>query len=194
MSSNKSFQGKCIIFSAPSGAGKTTIVRHLLGCDFNLAFSISATSRTPRKVEREGKDYHYLSVKEFLETVEKDEFVEWEEVYKDQYYGTLKSEINRIWEEEHHVIFDVDVDGGINLKKYFGDEALAVFVQPPSVDHLRKRLEGRSSETPASIERRIGKASYELAQAKHFDRILINDDLDVAKAEAEAMIADFLKP
>lgn len=193
MSSKKSFQGKCIIFSAPSGAGKTTIVRHLLGCDFNLAFSISATSRTPRKVEREGKDYHYLSVKEFLKTVERNEFVEWEEVYKDQYYGTLKSEINRIWEEEHHVIFDVDVDGGINLKKYFGEDALAIFVQPPSVEHLRKRLEGRSSETPASIERRVAKASYELAQAKYFDKVLVNDDLDTAKAEAENMIADFLK-
>ena len=193
MSSKKSFQGKCIIFSAPSGAGKTTIVRHLLGCDFNLAFSISATSRTPRKVEREGKDYHYLSVKEFLKTVERNEFVEWEEVYKDQYYGTLKSEINRIWEEEHHVIFDVDVDGGINLKKYFGEDALAIFVQPPSVEHLRKRLEGRSSETPGSIERRVAKASYELAQAKYFDKVLVNDDLDTAKAEAENMIADFLK-
>jgi len=193
MSSKNSFIGKCIIFSAPSGAGKTTIVRHLLGCDFNLAFSISATSRLPRKIEREGKDYHYLSVKEFLHKAEQDEFVEWEQVYKEQYYGTLKSEIDRIWKEEHHVIFDVDVDGGINLKKYFGNDALAIFVQPPSIEHLRKRLEGRSTESPESIERRVSKSSYELAQAKFFDKILVNDDLDEAKAEAEAMITDFLK-
>lgn len=192
MSSKKSFKGKCIIFSAPSGAGKTTIVRHLLECSLNLAFSISATSRPPRRIEREGKDYHYFSVKEFLQKVKNDEFVEWEEVYKNQYYGTLKSEIEWIWENGHHVIFDLDVDGGINLKKFFGDEALSIFVQPPSIEHLRKRLEGRSTETPESIERRIGKASYELAQAKYFDKVLINDDLDAAKAEAEAMIVDFL--
>ncbi|NQX92387.1 MAG: guanylate kinase [Flavobacteriales bacterium] len=193
MSSNSSFTGKCIIFSAPSGAGKTTIVRHLLEELPSLEFSISATSRAPRKIEREGKDYHYLSVAEFLEKVEQNAFIEWEEVYKDQYYGTLKSEIERIWEEGKHVIFDVDVDGGINLKRYFGEQALAVFVQPPSIEHLRKRLEGRSTETPESIERRIGKADYELGQAKHFDKVLVNDVLDVAKVDAMVMVKDFLE-
>ncbi|MEO0404221.1 MAG: guanylate kinase, partial [Bacteroidota bacterium] len=159
----------------------------------SLSFSISATSRAPRAIEREGKDYHYLSVLEFLEKVEQNAFIEWEEVYKDNYYGTLKSEIERIWEEEKHVIFDVDVDGGINLKRYFGETALAIFVQPPSVEHLRKRLEARSTETPESIERRVGKAEYELNKARHFDKILINDVLDVAKVDAMVMVKDFLE-
>ena len=193
MSSNSEFKGKCVIFSAPSGAGKTTIVRYLLDEKLNLEFSISATSRAPRTIEREGKDYHYLSVEEFLEKVEKHEFVEWEEVYTNQYYGTLKSEIERIWKAGKHVIFDVDVDGGINLKKYFGNNALAVFVQPPSIHHLRQRLEKRSTETPESIERRIAKADYELNQAPHFDRVLVNDLLDVAKVNAYNLVKDFLE-
>lgn len=193
MSSNSEFKGKCVIFSAPSGAGKTTIVRHLLDEKLNLEFSISATSRAPRKIEREGKDYHYLSVQEFLDKVEQNAFVEWEEVYTNQYYGTLKSEIERIWNAGKHVIFDVDVDGGINLKKYFGNDALAVFVQPPSIDHLRQRLENRSTETPESIERRIAKADYELNQAPHFDRVLVNDVLDIAKVDAYNMVKDFLE-
>lgn len=193
MSSKQPFTGKCIIFSAPSGAGKTTIVRSLLERNMDLEFSISATSRSPRKIEREGKDYHYLSVSEFKERIANEEFIEWEEVYEDQYYGTLKSEIQRIWAKGKHVIFDVDVDGGISLKNYFGDGALAIFVQPPSKEHLRARLEGRSTETPESIERRIGKADYELQQAPKFDRILINDQLEEAKESAFEMVKSFLE-
>jgi guanylate kinase len=193
MSSKQPFTGKCIIFSAPSGAGKTTIVRSLLDRNMGLEFSISATSRAPRKIEREGKDYHYMSVEAFKAKVSADEFVEWEEVYADQFYGTLKSEIERIWADGKHVIFDVDVDGGISLKKYFGDQALSIFVQPPSIAHLRSRLEGRSTETPESIERRIAKADYELAKAPEFDRILINDQLEEAKESAFEMVKSFLE-
>lgn len=192
MSSNTPFQGKCIIFSAPSGAGKTTIVRSLLDRDMGLEFSISATSRAARSIEREGKDYHYLSVEEFKAKVQAEAFVEWEEVYQNQFYGTLKSEIERIWKAGKHVIFDVDVDGGLSLKQFFGEQALAIFVQAPSIEHLRKRLEGRSTETPESIERRIGKATYELAQAPKFDKILVNDNLEKAKDDAFNMVSEFL--
>ncbi|MCH2197382.1 MAG: guanylate kinase [Flavobacteriales bacterium] len=185
--------GKCVIFSAPSGAGKTTIVRHLLDTREDLEFSISATSRAPRKKEREGKDYHYLSVAEFKAYIEAGAFVEWEEVYNDQFYGTLHREIERIWEMNKHVIFDVDVQGGLNLKKSFGDTALAVFVMPPNLEALEARLRGRDTETEKSIRRRMGKAAQELAVADSFDVILINDDLETAKQEASELIADFLE-
>ncbi len=185
--------GKAIIFSAPSGAGKTTIVQHLLQRGLDLEFSISATTRAPRKIERSGKDYFYLSIPEFLEKVEKDEFCEWEEVYTDNYYGTLKSEIERIWASGKNVIFDVDVEGGISLKKYFRDKALSIFVQPPSIESLKERLEKRETETPESIARRIGKAEQELKQADQFDFILVNDDLEEAFSRGEQVINEFLE-
>ncbi len=184
--------GKAVIFSAPSGAGKTTIVQHLLARDLGLEFSISATTRAPRKIERAGKDYHYLSIPEFLKRIDNDEFCEWEEVYKDNYYGTLKSEIERIWKNGNHVIFDVDVIGGINLKKYFGDTALAIFVKPPSIDSLKQRLEKRKTETPESIARRLGKAEEELKTENKFDFVLVNDHLEEAFNRAEQVITEFL--
>ncbi|WP_346858721.1 guanylate kinase [uncultured Draconibacterium sp.] len=185
-------KGKLIIFSAPSGAGKTTIVKHLLAKGFNLEFSISATSREARHTETHGKDYYFLSGEEFLAKVANDEFLEWEEVYKGTSYGTLKSEVERIREKGNNVIFDVDVVGGLNIKKYYGDEALAVFVQPPSVEELRKRLAGRSTETEEKIQMRIAKAEHELSFTADFDVVLINDNLEVAFAEAEKIIATFL--
>ncbi len=184
--------GKAIIFSAPSGAGKTTIVQHLLQRNLGLEFSISATTRKKRVVERAGKDYFYLSISEFLEKVENNEFCEWEEVYKDNYYGTLKAEIERIWSNGKSVIFDVDVIGGLSLKEYFGDAALAIFVQPPSIGSLRERLEKRETETPESIARRIGKAGEELKKASDFDFVLVNDDLEQAFLRAEQVIKEFL--
>ncbi len=185
-------KNKAIIFSAPSGAGKTTIVHHLLDVFDDLEFSISACSRPRRKNERKGKDYHFLSIDDFKQKIKNDEFVEWEEVYKDNYYGTLKSEVERIWKEGKAVVFDVDVVGGLNLKKYFGDNALAIFVQPPSIKHLEERLRTRETETEASIARRLGKAEKELTYAKEFDYILLNDDLQKAFAEAEKVVREFL--
>lgn len=185
--------GKAIIFSAPSGAGKTTIVQHLLKRELGLEFSISATTRAPRKIERSGKDYFYLSIPEFLEKVEKNEFCEWEEVYRDNYYGTLKCEIERIWSSGKNVIFDVDVEGGISLKKYFGEKALSIFVQPPSLESLQERLEKRETETPESIARRMGKAEQELKQASQFDFILVNDYLEEAFTRGEQVITEFLE-
>lgn len=193
-SDNSQIEGKAIIFSAPSGAGKTTIVRYLLDhLGDRLEFSISATSRAPRKIEREGKDYHYLSIEDFKKKIESEEFVEWEEVYKDQYYGTLKSEINRIWEKGKHVIFDVDVVGGLNLKEHFGDRALAIFVMPPSIDTLRERLQSRQTETEESIRKRLDKSAREMAYADKFDVILLNDELNKACAQAIEMVSDFLE-
>lgn len=185
--------GKAIIFSAPSGAGKTTIVQHLLQRGLDLEFSISATTREPRKIEQPGKDYFYFSVSEFLEKVEKNEFCEWEEVYTDNYYGTLKSEIERIWSSGKNVIFDVDVKGGISLKKYFGEKALSIFVKPPSIESLKERLEKRETETLESISRRMGKAEQELKQAFEFDFILVNDDLEEAFSKGEEVITEFLQ-
>ncbi len=181
-----------MIFSAPSGAGKTTLVKHLLQKGFNLEFSISATSRAPRHTEIHGKDYYFLSPEEFLRKIENDEFLEWEEVYAGTSYGTLKSEVDRICEQGKNVIFDVDVVGGLNIKKYYGDRALAVFVKPPSVEELRKRLLGRSTDSKDKIAMRVAKAEHELSFAQQFDVVITNDDLQIACAEAEKVIADFL--
>ena len=185
-------QGKLIIFSAPSGAGKTTIVRHLLDKDLNLEFSISATSRGKRHTETDGKDYYFLTPEEFRSKIGNDEFLEWEEVYTGTYYGTLKSEVERIRNMGKNVIFDVDVVGGSNIKKYFGDEALAVFVQPPSVEELRNRLVLRSTDAPEVIEKRVAKAEYELTFANQFDVIVVNEDLEKAFIEAEDCIRKFI--
>jgi guanylate kinase len=185
-------QGKLIIFSAPSGAGKTTIVRHLLGKELNLEFSISATSRGMRHNETDGKDYYFLTPEEFRNKIEHDEFLEWEEVYAGTYYGTLKSEVERIRNLGKHVVFDVDVVGGSNIKRYFGAEALAVFIQPPSVEELRKRLISRSTDTIEVIEKRIAKAEYELTFAAQFDIVIINEDLARAFEEAEKCIREFI--
>lgn len=186
-------KGKLIIFSAPSGAGKTTIVQYLLTKIPRLEFSVSACSRGKRKDETQGVDYYFISVDEFKKKIENNEFVEWEEVYKDNFYGTLKAEIERIWKKGHHIIFDMDVVGGLNLKKQFGDQALAIFVMPPSIQHLENRLKMRETETPESIARRIGKAEVELQTAKQFDKIVLNDTLEHAFAEAEKVVTEFLK-
>ncbi|WP_372933661.1 guanylate kinase [Mariniphaga sediminis] len=185
-------KGKLIIFSAPSGAGKTTIVKHLLQQDFGLEFSVSATSRQPRPTEVHGKDYYFLSENDFREKIKNNEFLEWEEVYSGTFYGTLKSEVERIRQKGKNVIFDVDVVGGVNIKKYYGEEALAVFVQPPSVEELRKRLQNRSTEPEEKINMRVAKAEKELTFAKQFDMILINDELTETLKEAEKMITGFL--
>jgi len=186
-------KGKLIIFSAPSGAGKTTIVKLLLEKLSELEFSISACSRAKRAEEKEGRDYYFLSVEEFKSKLENDEFLEWEEVYKDHFYGTLKSEIQRIWDKGKHVIFDVDVIGGLNIKKFYGEKALSIFVQPPSLTHLKERLKGRSTDTDENIEIRLGKAEEEMKYAKQFDKILINDDLGRAVEEGVGLITGFLK-
>ena len=187
-------RGKLIIFSAPSGAGKTTLVRHLLEQDLNLEFSISATSRQKRHTETDGKDYYFLTPEEFRSKIDNNEFLEWEEVYSGTYYGTLKSEVERIRKNGKNVIFDVDVVGGCNIKKYYGDEALAVFVQPPSVEELRKRLIARSTDSNEVIEKRIAKAEYELTYASQFDLIIVNEKLDIALNLAESFIRDFISP
>lgn len=184
--------GKCIIISAPSGAGKTSIVRYLLSRFDNLSFSVSATSRSRRSYEVNGLHYYFITAEEFRKKIESDEFLEWQEVYKDQYYGTLKSEMSRIWSKHKHVIFDVDVEGGINLKRYFGNNALSIFVQPPSVDILEQRLRNRSTETEETLMTRISKAAHELSYAPRFDKIIINDDLDLACKEAKTLVKEFL--
>ncbi len=186
-------RGKLIIFSAPSGAGKTTIVKHLLKQNFDLEFSISATSRPPRNIETHTHDYHFISEKEFQEKIENDDFLEWEEVYKGIRYGTLKSDVEQIRNRGKNVIFDVDVVGGLNIKKYFGDEALAIFVQPPSVKELQIRLQNRSTETEEIIRMRIEKAEHELSFANQFDVKITNDNLEIALAEAEKILSKFLK-
>ena len=184
--------GKLLIFSAPSGSGKTTIVRRLLEQFSNLEFSISATSRAPRGVEQNGVDYYFLSAEEFAEAVAADKFVEWEEVYKGTCYGTLRSEMERIWNKGNVIVFDVDVMGGIRLKEIFGEQALSIFVMPPSIEELRKRLEGRGTDAPEVIEKRIAKASFELTKAPEFDRQIVNDDLEVAVAECIEVIKTFI--
>lgn len=185
-------KGKLIIFSAPSGAGKTTIVRHLLEKNLNLEFSVSATSRAPRHTETHGKDYYFLSTEEFKKKIRNGEFLEWEEVYNGIYYGSLKSEVERIRNQGKNVIFDVDVVGGLDIKKIYGDEALSIFVQPPSVEELRNRLISRSTETEEKIQMRIAKAEQELSFAGRFDKIVINNDLEQACHETEKFIRDFL--
>lgn len=181
-----------IIFSAPSGSGKTTIVKWLLAEGLPLEFSVSATSRTPRTGEINGKDYYFLSADEFRMKIENDEFIEWQEVYTDKFYGTFKSEISRIWNSGKHVIFDVDVLGGINLKKIFGDKALALFVMPPSVEELEKRLRGRNTDPEEVIKQRVDKAVFEMSYAKEFDKMVVNDDLETAKQEAYNAIVNFI--
>lgn len=185
-------QKKLIIVSAPSGAGKTTIVRHLLSLPLQLAFSVSATSRAPRPGESDGLDYYFLSADTFRQKIDAGEFLEWEEVYPGTYYGTLKSEVERIWDEGKSVVFDVDVIGGLNIKKIYGDKALAVFVQPPSVEVLHQRLRNRSTESEDKIATRIAKAEYELSYASQFDVILINDNLQKALSEAGRLIDEYL--
>jgi len=185
--------GKLIVFSAPSGSGKTTIVRHLLGIEkLNLAFSISATSRERRGEEVDGKDYYFLSSKEFKQKIKNEEFLEWEEVYRDNFYGTLKSEVERLWALGKHVIFDIDVSGGLRIKRKFPKETLAVFVKPPSIDELKIRLKKRQTESNDKINMRIAKASAELATAPLFDVIIENGDLDIALIEAETLVSNFL--
>lgn len=184
---------KVIIFSAPSGAGKSTIVNHLLGLHPELEFSISATSRAPRGQEKHGVEYYFFTSDEFRQMIAEDKFVEYEEVYAGSYYGTLKSEVERIWAKGHVIIFDIDVQGGVNLKKIFGDQAFSIFIQAPSVEVLRKRLIGRGTDTPEAIERRVAKAASEMEfAAGKFDHVLINDDLRTAFAEAEDVVSAFL--
>ncbi len=186
-------EGKVVIFSAPSGAGKSTIVNHLLGVFPELEFSVSATCRAPRGTEVHGKEYYFLSYDEFVRRAGAGEFVEWEEVYPGCRYGTLKSEVQRIWEKGNVIIFDIDVKGGVNLKKRFGDRALALFVMPPSVEELERRLIARGTDSPETIRKRVDKAQEELEYAPRFDRVIVNDDLEKAKREAETLIRDFLK-
>ena len=184
--------GKLVIFSAPSGAGKSTLVNYLLPQFPQLKFSISATSRAPRGQEVHGKDYYFLSSEEFQARVAKDELLEWEEVYAGTYYGTLRSEVERIWSEGKAVVFDIDVVGALNLKKQFGDRALALFVQAPSVEILEQRLRGRATDSEEKIQQRVAKATIEMARAPEFDQVVVNDDLETAKAEALAILKDFL--
>lgn len=185
--------GKCIIVSAPSGAGKTTIVRHLLAQETGLEFSVSATSRPMRAGELEGRDYFFLTVDEFRGRIEAGEFVEYEEVYPGRYYGTLRSELERIWAAGHHAIFDVDVIGGLDLKEIYQTRALALFVKPPSLQHLEQRLNGRNTETPESLRMRMEKAAHELTYMDRFDAVIVNDDLDRACNEALDLVRAFLR-
>ncbi|MEM1137115.1 MAG: guanylate kinase [Bacteroidota bacterium] len=185
-------QGKILIFSAPSGAGKTTIVKHLLGINKCFTFSISATTRLKRLNEVHGKDYYFLSREDFLEKIGQQAFVEYEQVYEDIYYGTLKKEIQRIWDEEKHVLVDVDVKGGLNLKKQYGERALAVFVKPPNIATLENRLRQRKTESEEKLRERISKAEEEMAFEKFFDLILINDSLEKALEEAETIVNQFI--
>lgn len=184
---------KVIIFSAPSGAGKSTVVNHILGLHPEIEFSISATSRAPRGQEQHGVEYYFFSSDEFRQMIAEDKFVEYEEVYAGSFYGTLKSEVERIWAKGHVIIFDIDVQGGVNLKRIFGDQAFSVFIQAPSVEVLRERLVGRGTDTAEAIEKRVAKAASEMEfAAGKFDHVLINDDLNKTFAEAERIIDDFL--
>ncbi|MDG2193586.1 MAG: guanylate kinase [Polaribacter sp.] len=190
----KKFEGKLFVFSAPSGSGKTTIVRHLLAQEkLNLAFSVSATSRKKRGEEIDQEDYYFISLETFKAHIKSDDFLEWEEVYRDNFYGTLKSEIERIWALKKHVIFDIDVVGGLRIKKKYPNKTLAVFVKPPSVDELKIRLKKRKTESDEKISMRIAKASIELATAPQFDVIIKNYELPVALKEAEELVIDFLE-
>jgi len=186
-------KGKFIIVSAPSGAGKTSIVRRLLEAGLNLEFSVSSASRPPRVNEINGKDYFFISIEEFRNKIRNGELLEWQEVYADQYYGTLKSEVERIWKNGHHVLFDLDVQGGINLKNLYPDISLALFIMPPSLEELEKRLRLRSTENEESLQKRLEKAGYEMTFSGKFDKIIINDNLEKATSEAIRNISLFLK-
>lgn len=187
-------KGKVLIVSAPSGSGKSTIVNFLMKehPEFRLAFSVSATSRPPRGQEQNGVDYYFLSAEEFRRHIDADDFLEYEEVYEGRFYGTLKSQVEEKLAAGKNVVFDVDVKGGINIKKYYGEAALSVFIQPPSVEALRERLIGRNTDEMGQIEQRLAKAEYEMSFASQFDRVLVNDNLEVAKQEAVALLNDFL--
>ena len=183
---------KLIIFSAPSGSGKSTIINYLLKQNLNLAFSISATSRPPRGTEQHGVEYFFLSPEEFRQRIANDEFLEYEEVYEDRFYGTLKAQVERQLEAGQNVVFDVDVVGGCNIKQFYGERALSIFIQPPSIEALRQRLEGRGTDTPEVIEDRLAKASYELTFAPKFDKVIVNDDLEKAQADTLEVLKEFL--
>ena len=187
-------KGKLFIFSAPSGSGKSTIVGWLMKehPELGLYFSVSATSRAPRGTEQHGVEYFFLSPEEFRERISRDEFLEYEEVYENRFYGTLKEQVERQREQGQNVVFDVDVKGGINIKRHYGDQAMSVFIQPPSVDELRRRLEGRATDSPEAIKERLAKAEYEMTFASQFDHIVINDDLPAAEAEALRLVSEFL--
>ena len=185
-------KGKLIIFSAPSGSGKSTIINYLMQQGLGLAFSISATSRAPRGTEQHGVEYFFLSPEEFRQRIANNEFLEYEEVYPDRFYGTLKEQVERQLEAGQHVVFDVDVVGGCNIKEYYGHRALSIFIQPPSIEELRRRLEGRGTDTPEVIKQRIDKAEYELSFSPKFDKIVINDHLETAQAETLTLIKHFL--
>ena len=187
-------KGKLIIVSAPSGSGKSTIVRWLMEQhpELKLYFSVSCTSRQPRGTEQDGVDYFFLQPDEFRQKIANGEFLEYEEVYTDRFYGTLKAQVERQREAVQNVVFDVDVKGGVNIKSYYGDEAMSLFIQPPSVEELRRRLEGRATDTPEAIQQRLDKAEYELTFAPKFDHIVVNDDLETAKQEALRLLKDFL--
>lgn len=183
---------KVIIFSAPSGSGKTTLVKHCLEHFPELEFSISCTTRNPRGTEKDGVDYHFISPEKFRQQIWEEAFVEFEEVYEDKYYGTLKSEVERIWNDGKTVIFDVDVKGGIALKKYFGEQALSIFIMPPSIQELERRLIARATEDADTIQTRVEKAEQEMTFQNEFDKILVNTDLETAKAEIEKLLSEFL--
>lgn len=185
--------GKLIVFSAPSGSGKTTIVKEIIEKHPELEFSISATSRDIRKNEIDGKDYYFFSSEEFKKMIHNEEFVEWQEVYENQFYGTLKSELARIWNNNHHVVFDVDVVGGLNIKKMYPEKTLSIFVMPPSIEELKNRLEARSTENFSSIQSRLQKAEWEIKFADKFDKIILNDNLNIAVDIADNIVSDFLK-
>lgn len=191
---NKQKKGKLLIFSAPSGSGKSTIINWLMQehPELNMHFSISCTSRPPRGQEQNGVEYFFLTPEEFREKIQRDEFVEYEEVYTDRYYGTLKSQVEKQLEAGENVVFDVDVHGAVNIKKAYGEQALSLFIQPPSVEELRRRLTGRGTEKEEEIEKRIARAEYELSFADKFDTVIINDDLDVAKRETLSVINHFI--
>lgn len=185
--------GKLMIFCAPSGSGKSTLVQYLMSLNPDLAFSISCTSRAPRGTEQHGVEYYFLSPDEFRKRIANDEFLEYEEVYTDKFYGTLKSEVERLSDAGKTVLFDVDVKGGINIKKYYGDRALSIFVQPPSVEELSRRLHGRGTDSEEMIQTRLSKAAYEMTFASQFDKIVVNDDLETAKREVVCLMEEFLK-